>query len=725
MIVRTLRSGTDAVYFSHYSCSSLLLLMLALSCACNAAASTFEPAFTETGRTVQGYPAAGKARFALGDFDGDGHIDMVVPGYLGSYNAPSGSVLQVVGADETGIQVKQTILLRSSVIERIVAWTPTDDKAHLLSISLDGQATEWAGWPLHAVRTFTVDAGIAAAAIGDVDGDGSLELVTIQEFDATRLAVHDLATGQLKWARTDLVEMATDLALAQLDGDPALEIIVAAGDFPGVVVDGATQATEWTRADGFGAYVAAGRFLNGGTSGFAGARAAGPFGVFRANPWTSVWSQPVPLDTDALAAADIDGDDRDEVVRADGQWGSLHIHDSLTGSAKGSIPNPAHGISAIASVDLTSSGKPAIAFAPKSPAFAEDPLVRLSSPVDGGTLYSIPYLPPPYSPVLVANTGNNGQAQLIHAVQGPYPFIRVIDMRTGQERWRSPDAASPNGPFSQFAPTQLHLANAPEGAQQLLIVGNVIYSGRIIAVDPASHAVRWYAGVDGDPPTQTRSIWASTLFDFNKDGIEDIVACTSGSSAGAKIQVFSGADGSQLWQSVTVGGTCHDVMAGEFGGVPEVVALVDGALYAFNRDSHLLDWTMTTDGDAAFLLAGIDGPEIAIRADHSLRFYRAADRQQLRELEFNSPISFVKQPGTDIHQLLVATDATLQLIDGVTGESIAASTYLGEWFGRNSFDVLSMGAGACFVGVGNSTGIFRFQLTLTDAIFGDGFERGE
>jgi len=711
--------------FFHSSRSSLLPLMLALPCACAATASTFEPAFTEMGRTIQGYPAAGKARFALGDFDGDDRIDMVVPGYLDSYNTPSGSVLQVAGADASGMRVKQTILLRSAVIARIVAWTPAGERAHLLDIRTDGQATEWAGWPLHAVRTFAVDADVAAAAIGDVDGDGALELVTIQAFDPTRLAVRDLATGQPKWARTNLVDMATDLALEQLDSDPALEIIVAAGDFPGVVVDGATQATEWTHADGFGTYVAVGHFLNGGANGFAGAHAGGPFGVFRANPWTSVWSQPIPLDTDALASADIDGDGRDEVIRADGQWGSLHIHDGLTGSAKGSIPNPANGINAIASVDLTSNGKPAIAFAPKNPWFAEDPLVRLSSPIDGSTIYSIPYLPPPYSPVRVANTGNNGEAQLIHAVRGSYPFMRVVDMQTGQERWRSPDAASPNEPFKEFSPTQIHLAAAPAGAQQLLIVGNVIYSGRIIAVDPVSHAVRWYVDVDGYPPTQTRSILASTLFDFNKDGIEDIVACTSGFSVGAKIQVLSGIDGNELWQSVTIGGTCRDAMAGAFGGVPQVVALVDGALYAFNRDSHLLDWTMNTDGDAAVLLAGVEGPEIAIRKDKSLRFYRAADRQQLRALEFKSPISFVEQLGADIHQLLVATDGTLQLVDGVTGESIATSTYLGELFGRNSFDALSMGAGTFLVGVGNSTGIFRFHLALTDAVFSDGFEQSE
>lgn len=703
---------------------NLLALTLALSSTSVATASDAMPTFVERGRTVQGYAAAGKAGFALGDFDGDGRTDMIVPGYLGPPNAPSGSVLQVLTAGESGIGVKQTILLRSTAIVRIVAWTPAGDTAHLLSIDSNGVATDWSGLPLQSIRTFNVDSGVTAAAIGDIDNDGALELLTLQMPGTGRLAVHDLTTGQLKWTRSDVPGV--DLALVQLDGDPALEIVVAAWDLPGVVLDGATRAAEWTYAEGFGTYVATGRVVGDGTTGFATAQAWGKFGVFRGNPWSLIWSLPAPRDTDAIAVADIDGDGLDEIIRADGQWGSLHVHDSITGALRLSIPNPANGVSAVAAVDLTGGGQPAIAFAPGSPAFATDPLLQFSSPLDGSTLHTLPYLPPPYAPVLVGKLDNDNRAMLLHAVQGPYPFLRMLDMQTGQELWRSTGADLPDSPFRQFAPRSLYLSRALGGTQQFLIVGNVHYSGQIIALDPVSHTVRWRTGGEEDPVTRLYSIHNTTLFDFDGDGIDDIVTCASGFTRGPRILVFSGADGSSLWQSITFDYLdCRGLLAGEFGGATEVVALLGGALYAFNRDTHLLDWTMAVPGEAVHLLDGVDGPEIAIVLGESLSFYRAADRELLRVLAFDAKVAHVQQLDNDIHRLLIATDGVLKLVDGVTGQVSATSTYVGEWMDwtPDSFNAFSAGSGAYSVGVGNAAGVFRFDFFATDEIFSGGFER--
>ena len=228
---------------------ALFSIACVLSATVTAMAQQPPPVFTELGRTVQGY-AAGRAGFALGDFDADGRPDLVVSGHLNPYTAAYGAVLQVIGATQGGIGAKQTILRRTSGLSRILGWTAEDGFAHLLSIDSDGLATEWAGWPLQSTRTFSVAANISAAAIGDIDNDGALELLTLQMPGIGGLVAHDLATGQVKWARPDLGGV--DLIVAQLDADPALEIVIANWHLPGLVLDGATQATEWTYSEGFG-----------------------------------------------------------------------------------------------------------------------------------------------------------------------------------------------------------------------------------------------------------------------------------------------------------------------------------------------------------------------------------------------------------------------------------------------------------------------------------------
>lgn len=685
------------------------------------------PAFAELGLTVQGY-AAGVAGFALGDFDADGRPDLVVSGHLNRYNSANGAVLQVIGASQDGIGVKQTILLRTPGLSRVLKWTAEDGSAHLLSIDSDGLVTEWAGWPLQSIRTFSVAAGISAAVIGDIDNDGRLELLTLQTPGLGGLVAHDLATGQVKWARPDLGGV--DMIVAQLDADPALEIVIAAWHLPGLVLDGATQATEWTYSEGFGSHLSAGRVLGGTASGFAAANDWGLFGVFGADPWSSRWSLSAPRDTDALAVGDLDGDGRDEVIRADGQWGSIHLHDGASGADRLAITNPAHGVSALTAVDLGGSGQPAIAFTPASIHFPEDPLLQLSSPIDGSTLYTLPYLPPPYAPVRVAKMGTTDRVQMVHALQGANPHTRVVDVQDGRELWRSPAPGSTDSPFQRFAPGSFHLSNAPEGRKQLLVAGNVTYSGQVIALDPDSFAVLWTAGGENDPVTASRGFGGTVMFDFNEDGVDDLVACASGSAPnGARVLVFSGRDGSQLWQSITLGANsgCTGMLAGEFGDWKGVVVVLGNALYAFNPQTHLLDWTLDIAASAAYLLGGVDGPELAILQDRSLHFFRASDRELLRTVEFDATVSHVQQLGGDIHTLLVATDGMLQLVDGVTGQVAAQSSYVGEWLGHASspqpFDALATGSGAYLIGVGNGNGVFRFRLVLTDDMFSHGFEQ--
>jgi hypothetical protein len=682
------------------------------------------PYFSEIGKTLQGY-YPGQAGLASGDFDGDGRMDLVLSGSFAPYPDPTGWIVQVLGETPGGIGLKQTLASWSWQLNRILAWTGADERPHLLGVDDAGQAVEWSGWPLQVVRTFPLHPDVQAAAIGDVDNDGRLELVTLQSSAAEGIAARDLTTGNLEWT---LPDYHSGLALAQLDGDPAMEIVVGAwGSQPGIVIDGATRATEWSFPAGFGEYVVAGLLLEGGSPGFAAANAWGYFGVFQGTPWTAIWRQWFDRETSALAVADIDGDGRDEVIRADGQWGSVHIHDSLTGLLRLSIPNPAHGVGSVTSVDFHGVEQPLVAFTPITLFSPTDPLLELASPIDGSAVWSLSYLPPSYAPVLAYRRRDDGKLLLVHTTGGSHPTTRIIDLHSGEERWRSL-LQPPAEPM--FLPAHYLVATRPDGHENLIVAGSYAYTGKIVALDSTSYDPQWEAGGPDDPDINGREINGTVLFDFDGDSVDDVVVCAASSSHGARLLAYSGADGSKLWRSITIGSGagCHGLMAGEFAGNHEIVALVSGSLYAFNRDTQLLDWILPTDGTEAYLVAGIDGPELAVASNETLRFYRADDRLLLRSFEVDGPVDHLQQLDGDIRSLLVATTADLHLLDGTTGEVRATTRLFGgtttQYDTSPTFSAIPEGSGTYLVGAATMDGIWRFRLTLTDAIFKGYFDPG-
>ncbi len=95
--------------------------------------------------------------------------------------------------------------------------------------------------------------GLRAA---DIDNDGKQELIALvaPESSYTQVGVVlDAATLSEKW-RTPSVVLGYDLAVGNVDNDPALELVFAGG----YVYDGATQTNQWARSPGFGGKVVVG-----------------------------------------------------------------------------------------------------------------------------------------------------------------------------------------------------------------------------------------------------------------------------------------------------------------------------------------------------------------------------------------------------------------------------------------------------------------------------------
>ena len=663
------------------------------------------PALGELGRLVPGFPSAGAAGFVAADFDRDGRDDVAAS--LGL----DGNVIEIVGASGAGIGTKQVLIVPDAPVVRVlirnVAGVP-----HLLTVSETGIVHEFAGWPLVQTRTLVLDEDIYvyAAAAGDIDADGRDEIV-IASFPG--LHVYDIADGTQRWTlETPAVH---DLLLEQMDADPALEIVLAAE--PGLVIDGATQATDWSYKDGFGAYLAAGHFQSGGGAQFVAGNEWSPFMVFQSAPYSPLWDAETS-DIGAIAAGDFDGDGLDEVVEGDGQWGAINIFDSRSHQLRLSIPHAGWGVGAIAAADLLGSGTAQIAFGTIESDSAADDALSVIRGSDGATLWQITGArQPPFS--AVALSAASGAPKLFYGAQGYYygpSTIAALDALTGVEQWHMPGTDEADTPFDLFTVKALDIVSRGTEPPLLAVGGSSNIDARVLGIDIGQQSVRWQAVTDSGPLADVAAI------DVDGDGRDEVAAC-----AGSRLFLFAGSDGAQLWQSVMLGNgdTCVGLMAGRFDAGPSrlLVAVMPDSVRAFDAATHLLAWTLPVVADGATRLdVGVSSREFAVFAGSNLDFYDGATRALLRQVDLGEPITAVRELD-GIHHLLVAAGGKLTIVDGVSGATLATSGFLGDGLAAGNQLAVSGGAGGRYlIAAGSDAGVFRYAASLGNAIFSDGFD---
>lgn len=684
------------------------------------------PRLVETGHEVSGINNI-KGPFAIVDADGDGISDLAFEGISGS------PVLIVFGRKPDGsLGFKKTAPVPDDSLARLLGWR-NDGRWHLLSVGGNGMVRDFDAATLQEIRSFTLDAQPVAAAVGDVDADGVDDLVVL-----TNDAIHafSLLDGHAEW--TSAVADGTDLALAQLDADAALEIIVA-GTLPGIVLDGATRAIDWQYIDGFGSRLATGSLGGSGTQWVA-ANSWYNFTVFRASPWSPLWSGTAPLDITAIATAHLDANASapDVVLLGDGQWGSVRVYDASTHQQRFEIPNRGYGVSAVAGRDLDGDGIPDIAYTSYSPGFNN----QIMGVVDGRSAEPKWAFEPSSGPLSVTSIGDvdgDGREDLVAADGTSYSSngtIEVLDMQSGDVRWKSPDwIGNANDPLYISAQRirQIPHAGAPGG--DIVIGGSSIYSGRIIVLDGRDMTTKLQIGTYGTGPMESRYLKDFELFDFNGDGKPDFVAVTQPADTGASgvlLQVFSGADGQTLWSSPVMGtgfAQVNNVLVGATpsGSGKELIAVLPGSLRAYNSQTLLLDWVIAASNDgASYIEHGMDGPEIVVfQQSGAVTFYNARTRDYLRAYALPPPVRAIAALGGDVHKLILSSNDQLVVVDGTTGQIQTWSTYMGSGAANgNQIATAGSDTSGWRLAASSQTALFRFTLDwIGDPIFADSFEQ--
>lgn len=685
-------------------------------------ASARIPSIQEFGRTIPGLMYPGFGGFAVADFDGDGKEDVLVPASNGS------AMFVVIGRTGTDIGVKQSVLFPDGYFSRVLV-REFGGKPHVFSLNQYGLLREFAGWPLAQVRELDIGTtGFLSMAIGDIDADERLELVVAGGGEEGFVRAYDLEHGTLRWSMPHV--HVANVLLQQLDADPALEIVLDGDSFQ--VIDGATKAVDWSY-DGF--YIsyglAAGKFQQGESAQFVVAFSSLLY-AFRSQPFSPIWNA-MTDGVNALEAADLDRDGIDEIIQGGQQWGTINVYSVGNAEPRLRIPHASSGAGAVAGVDLNGGGDLAIAFSPANTFSSEGEIFQLVEGVTGALIWKWNNAEPgPYSRVLLADLQGDGSHKLVYASQGKLGIdgvISQIDAATGEREWRSP----PENPHSlgvySFWPTSVQLVRR-KNQPPIVVVGGSHSGGYLVAIDGRSHEVLWH--VADEEPLKDLEVKQVQAFDLDADGNDEIVTCVRYNFGNyARLVIFSGRNGTLQWESsdlmVGVGAeSCHDLAVGTFdsGHNPFIVAVLPDSIVAFDALNHSRVWTLPFTADGLTLLEqGERRQEFVTFTGSTLRFYDATTRALLRQFDLDAPILAVRQLAQNIRHLVVAAGGHLLIVDGVSGEVLASSEFLGMGLGNgNQLAMDDIGGGTWLIAVGSEAGVFRLFARVTDVMFRNGFD---
>ncbi len=681
-----------------------------------------------TWRDYPGFFGPGHAGIVIGDFDGNGTLEAVVSGRT-KHNWPLRGThfLAVLSADSTGrlgiatasswpIELQGPMILapRSGSSDRLVV-VASDGNHSANKILILG------GLPLRVLHSIEAPLVQRVTAIADVDGDGSLDIVALAslyslpgEYDPVIL---DYQTGAVKWAGNYKV---SDIGVAQLDDDPALELIMAST--PGRIVDGATHALELTYPSGFGTRILVGRFGNDGRTGFAIAATGSSYvQVFQSLPYSPTrefavgWIETATVLHRGTSQSDL-------IAVGNSGSGGLAVYDPSTGQRLAGIENREYGVNALAVGDIDGDGRKELVFGAGG---ANEPNSKLRA-VDLDTLsddYEQSVETGPYSALARGDLQGGGSDQIVYTTYG-LAFgnegrrIHVLDAANGK-RLRTRENAFQMG---QIEAPHLAVAQLDGDAQLEIIIATEDPHPIIAVLDGKTLADQWRAGLN-PVVFDGAKVQSLSIIDVNGDGTLDVVAATFAT----RVVILDGRNGALLWKSVTLEGSTPPSIATFHAdpGAPRVAISRGTGLYVFDLANHLLTASIATADNvigiwqwgegAACRLGALD--ESAVVTIHLCTTLAIEGQRLMPEGSV-----FFRPLDAQANRFIAASGNHLYEVTP-NGNAIKISEPLGIQLGAHNLGEVRPGADAQHfdVVVGSEYMVTRIQVGL-DGIFVDSFD---
>ena len=669
------------------------------------------------------------------DLDGDGLNEIVMTGN-------SGAVIGVLGMTEGRLDLVDVFPVRwpkggyvpmidgaGSVLGLLLA---TDDhvkrEMHVLS-----------GLPLKRSRAMSFDVPVTPRAWGDIDADGQPEIV---EFDndvwPSTIRALDDATGSVKWMHQVPGTVGGRVVVAQLDGDPALEIVVPGP--PGQILDGTTGLPEWQYPNALGPVVYPGQFVSDASIRTFAVRNSQATMVFRSSPWSPLWDYLLPSDLSGPATAwDINNDGIDElVVRS--QDGMQFVALNLQGGQEIARWPASYGASSAPGFGTLQPGGELLIVHGSGYLTNQLPSgVEVRAWSGGDVLYSAPTRNGPFGHVVFADVDGDGtEEKVVLTFRGNLPTspasyeIEVFDSVGGLVVSRHfPDLLA--NPQSVRAGI-LSVADVDgQPGTELVLTAFRDHQSLITVLDGVTLETRWevLAG-SGSPLANMRGV-AVTAADLDHDGLQDPVVLLSGDN-GVRLAGLSGVDGQLLWQSINLPGSSQDgaVIVSQLDEDPaaEILVGTSSVLMVFDAGTRLLEWSVN---HAVWDLRSVmhwgqgDDCRVAMAGSQMMDIHRCGDSPFTERVILPWRTDFVRNLDGSGEVFIGAAAGRVYLIKrGSNGYfQTVVSGYLGENLAATTAHMVSRPdgqTGEMDVLLGSDAFAVQLRIDTADSMFRDGFD---
>jgi hypothetical protein len=568
-----------------------------------------------------------------------------------------------------------------------------------------------------------------ALKFADIDLDGTPELICLGTDPTingdTSLYVLNAKTMQLKW-RTGGLNLGTSLAVANVDADPALELITNNG----YVFDGVTQQNEWFYSPGFGSKVDVGDVNGDGVNKIVGlAQGGANIAVYSAVLKSPLWQIPAPNYLFyGLRVDNLDSAGPAEIVAGDQQWGNVSVYRYNAGAGVATLITSTNslgdGVNSIGVGDLGGDGNKEIIWGSDYYSSGRDYLVVASWTPTLTVLASLPtpaQLDGPFVGAQYAHlAANTDRAMFLTAsADSGYAGTRLmaLDPATGLVTVSS-ELDSNWSRNSAFDVGDVSGA----GIDSILVGTATLYNSYFAAYDFLSNNTTWSSSSSFN--TSAADI---THGDLTGDGISDAVGFTGDGI----VTVWDVRNQTVVWSSTSNNGAQRVAVADMDGdGVREIVALANDRVVIYGRSGSIyVERASYSVAGLDMLVADTDGdgkPEVYVLSNN----FAGQPSMTVLDNQLN-PVASYGVPSasavyleasaftrknlvltilgtTGIYGL--ATSPQAQVIDPLTGTLIWSSPAMSGTFTRNSLSFRDVNAdGHLEMVFGTSYGMFVTQ----------------
>ena len=610
----------------------------------------------------------GRSAIQVDDFDGDGDVETLILGDASLYELDSDGSGGYRQSWVNPFALDEGTAWTYGTLTRLSSFATGDfdgDGRKEIVVAAGARIVVLDGVDRREVRSANIGAWLTCTdlEVADLDGDGADEVVCLWQHEQM------LDSGLLVLEANDLSERwrfpsgnyGDEIRLGNVDGDAALEIVTNAGQ----VFDGATFATEWEFAPGFGTHIAVGDLEGDGKAEIVG-NEANLLRAFDAASRSQLWEADMTLPVASVQFANVDADPVEELVIGSYNFGDVAAFDydaptkTLTDAFRVNVQGTEAGAVGVGDIDgdgqaefvwgtTTNSNAPEVlVIAGSQPTpnveWRSDTTARLGRTFVGGELANAPLVPQQavFSAETYSSSDDRGTA------------VVAIDMTTG-DLIVGNQLGNPVESWASIAVTDYDADGIDEA-----FVGTGENFSRIVAYDPFGGAVEW------ETPTSTTytSFPAIATADYTGDGRDEAIAVTS-SGAVVVYDVFGQA---LVWESAGTG-KGEDVAVGDIDGdgTPEIFAASDNTVTVYKR----------VTAPAQFVQFGSVGAPATI-ADLTVRDVDGDGNQELLVMSSQGTNTLVQTFDANLQQVatiaLPWSSTALSTISGLPGVIALAAT---------------------------------------------------